>query len=55
MYRSNLVYRAFEIFSKFDEVQQATGSALIPKIINEEMNDVIYVINKNILNSLLEE
>ncbi len=49
----NLVYGAAETRSKIHEIQTIVKSGLIPKVVNKATNDMSYMINQKIINSLL--
>ena len=50
-----LVYSASDVFLEIDEIQGAAKSGLIPKIINKDTLDISYVVNQNIIDSLLKK
>ena len=54
MSKPKLIYGVSEISLMLDEIQNNSKQGLISKVINENTNDCIYVVNEKIINSLLE-
>ena len=54
MNKPKLIYGVSEISLMLDEIQINSKQGLISKIINENTDDWIYLVNEKIINSLLE-
>jgi len=52
---TKLVYSGSDGFLEIDEIQGAAKSGLIPRIINKDTRDISYVVNQNIIDSLLKK
>jgi len=52
---TKLVYSVSDGFLEIDEIQGAAKSGLIPRIINKDTRDISYVVNQNIIDSLLKK